>query len=172
MPHTTRDVLVQAGNAAIADFWPFIWVGGTLYKWSQKEPGLVFANGFRKIGGHDDLVRHVTEEQGRGSNFISCSLSRDATGDYGDFLYEIVLTHPHTKALDANEMVKKITKHTNPFSHQQEVAIYKQILPTEVVATWLRRPDPVIRHDEKIRPGLLFEEARERILRDDFLARP
>lgn len=171
MPHSTRDVLVMAGNAAIADFWPFIWVGGTLYKWSKKEPKVALATGFKKDGGHDDLVRHVTEEQGRGSNFISCSLSRDATGDYGDFLYEIVLTHPHTKAMDANAVVKALTKHTNPFAHQQEVAIYKQILPTEIEAVWLRRENPQMKHDPKIYNGLLFEEARERVTRKDFLAR-
>lgn len=171
MPHTTRDVLIQAGNQAIADFWAFIWVGGLLYKWSTKEPKLAFANGFRKINGHDDLVRHVTENQGKGSNFISCSLSRDATGDYGPYLYEIKLTHPHTKALDANAVVKTLTKHTNPFSHQQEVAIYKQILPTEVVATWLSLKNPVMRHDRRIYDGLLFEEERERVTREDFLKR-
>lgn len=171
MPHTTRDVLIHAGNNAIADYWCFIWVGGLLYKWSTKEPKLAFTNGFKKINGHDDVVRHVTENQGKGSNFISCSLSRDATGDYGPYLYEIELTHPHTKALDANAAVKALSKHTNPFAHQQEVAIYKQILPTEVVATWALRDKPEMRHDPAIYDGLLFEEERERVTRKDFLAR-
>lgn len=171
MPHTTRDVLIMAGNHAIADYWPFIWVGGILYKWSNMEPRLAFAQGFKKIGGHDDLVRHVTAAQGAGSNFISCSLTRDATGDYGKYLYEIELTHPHTKALDANAMVKSISKHTNPFAHQQEVAIYKQILATELTAVWLRRAMPEMRHDPKIYSGLLFEEEYERVTRENFLAR-
>ena len=109
-----------------------------------------------------------------GIDFLRGAVSyvRDQLGlSDGDFLYEIVLTHPHTKALDANEMVKQMTKHANPFAHQQEVAIYKQILPTEVEAVWLRRPNPQMKHDKRVYDGLLFEEERERVTREDFLKR-
>ena len=42
---STRSVLLYSGNEAIADFAQFIWVGGTLYKWSDMHPQLAFKQG-------------------------------------------------------------------------------------------------------------------------------
>jgi len=172
MPHGPRELLILSGNAAVADFWPYVWNGSSLYKWSNNPPNSAFTAGFTKTGGHDDLIRHVKTDQGRGSNFLSCSTNRDATSNYGDFLYEISLLHSHTKAFSVNDLIRDITKHRNPFAEQEEIAIYKQILPKEVSAVWIKNDNPPDVRARALTQGqLLFSEEYNRVTRESFLTK-
>jgi hypothetical protein len=169
-PGALRDILL-ADNPEIADWHKLIWIGGTIYRWSDKEPVVAFAEGFTRNTGYNDIVRHVKEANAGGSNWLSCSLSREATSEYGRYCYEVVLDQPHKKAIDANHAVKTLTKHLNPHMHQQEISVFKHITPTELVAVWVPIANPVMRHDKRILSSLLFEERYEKITREQFLKR-
>lgn len=163
MYEALRNAIRKESGDYLADHSRFLWVGGLLYRWSNKEPSVIFSRGWTRTDGYDDIVKHTQVDQGKGSNWLSCSLDREATKEYGKYCYEIMLTHPHTKAIDANEAVKVLTKHHNPFAHQKEISIYKQIRPDEIMACWVPLENPVMKHDENIVPYLLFEESYERV---------
>lgn len=169
-----RDLIKMSGGSdVVADLWKYKWDGGfILYRWDNSDPKHIFANGFTKDGGHDDLKKHLTEK-GIGSNYISCSMRMDRTMEYSTLgrCFEIELTHPHTKAFDANAAMKAISGKVNPFFGQCEISVYKKILPSEVVAVWLRIDNPKMKHDNSKYEDLLFAEQYERFTRSEYLAR-
>jgi hypothetical protein len=163
MHQLLRNAIRKESGDYVADISKFLWIGGLLYRWSDKAPEVVFSRGWTRKPGYDDNVAHTQVAQGKGSNWLSCSLDREATQSYGKYCYEIVLTHPHTKAIDANEAVKTLSRHLNPHAQQQEIAVYRSIRPDEILACWVPIENPVMKHDPKIADYLLFEEQYERV---------
>ncbi|PPT38375.1 hypothetical protein XabCFBP2524_06005 [Xanthomonas axonopodis pv. begoniae] len=164
MHQLLRNAIRKESGDYVADISKFIWIGGLIYRWSDKTPEIVFSRGWSRKTGYDDIVRHTQVEQGKGSNWLSCSLDREATQSYGKYCYEIMLTHPHTKAIDANEAVKVLSKHLNPHAQQQEISVYRTIRPDEILACWIPIENPVMKHDPNIANYLFFEERYERMV--------
>jgi ribosomal protein S18 acetylase RimI-like enzyme len=137
----------------------FLVTGRTVYKTSLKDPTQVFNNGWNKNGGYDDIVRHVTVNQGVGSNWISTSKSITAAeglvGQYGDKIFEIELND--YQGVDADDAVHGLTGHHNPFQWQEEIAVYKIIRPEQVVAVWLANPHPRV---YRVKRGGIWEDVQ------------
>lgn len=153
------------------DYKAFIYSGGTVYRTSFKPPQAAFIEGWTKAG-YDDIVRHMTDDQGRGSAWISCcrdfmatvNLLRKYGGTYGDFVYEIELDN--YQGIDAEKAYTTIKhKDKSPFFWQQEVAVHSRIRPEQVVAVWIERETSI--------PNMLgenyFASQYERVTRADFL---
>jgi hypothetical protein len=172
MAQALRSAIRMESGDYLADAYKFLWMGGPLYRWSTKEPELIFKEGWTRQDGYDDIVKHTSVAQGKGSNWLSCSLSRTATQDYGTYCYEILLTHPHTKAIDANAMVKAMTKHLNPHFAQQEISVYKKIAASEVRGCWVPIPEAKrdITRDLALTSGhLFFEEEYEYVVNPGYV---
>jgi hypothetical protein len=129
----------------------FIYSGGSVYRASFKPPEEAFVQGWTKTGGYADIVRHMTENQGIGSAWISCcrdmmatkDLLMDYGGTYGTYLYEVELDN--YQAIDA-ELAYCTIRHKmqSPFFWQKEVAAFERIRGDQVIAVWVKRSKDVL----------------------------
>ncbi len=146
-------------------YWGYLFPGGTVYRRTDRDPSIVFATGWTRSG-YEDLVTHITVDQGKGSNWIATT--KDLTGmdeRYGKYAFEIEIEW--YQGVDANVAYTILTKHRNPHAEQNEVAVWEEIKPDQITAVWVPRPSSEVENPSM---GKTWASYYNRYTRQEYLA--
>ena len=114
----------------------FMYGGGRVWMRDRKNPMTRLDTGWTR-NGYTDIVKHATEDQGRGSAWVSTSQDMNIDPGYGQFLYEIEVSS--FMGVDVNTAVQTISRHRNPHAERQEIAVFKRLPPSCIKAVWVER---------------------------------